>query len=308
MEYLPFGETLVEEHLNSNNSPYKFNAKELDEETGWYYYGARYYNPKWSIWLSVDPLAEFYPNWSPYNYTYNNPVRWTDSTGMCPDGDCPDPVVYDENKGIELHEVVITGSKNSPNKSSSMSFSGDMPDHMRYGGQPATWNTSFTGTLDDYNQVHGTNYTDDNSYNQWYYDNIYKPEFDEQISEMHAATSQAAELMMNIMPTPLAGGMLISKAPNLLRGAKAGYKVADDGLILLQTKGNLTLHHIKQIGIDKSYNFYKGLPANARRLLYPTQKCLLREQNTFRLFLNSQTPQQLNNTYTNFNRLRQIFF
>lgn len=36
VEYLPFGETLVEEHLNSNNSPYKFNAKEFDAETGNY--------------------------------------------------------------------------------------------------------------------------------------------------------------------------------------------------------------------------------------------------------------------------------
>lgn len=33
IEYLPFGETLVEEHLNSNNSLYKFNAQELDPET-----------------------------------------------------------------------------------------------------------------------------------------------------------------------------------------------------------------------------------------------------------------------------------
>ena len=90
MEYLPFGELLVDEHLNSHNSPFKFNAKELDPETGNYYYGARYYDPKFSIWLSIDPLALSYPNWSPYAYTYHNPVRWTDSTGMCPDGDCPE--------------------------------------------------------------------------------------------------------------------------------------------------------------------------------------------------------------------------
>jgi hypothetical protein len=32
MEYLPFGETLVDEHLNSNNSPFKFNGKEFDDE------------------------------------------------------------------------------------------------------------------------------------------------------------------------------------------------------------------------------------------------------------------------------------
>ena len=84
VEYLPFGETSVEEHLNSNNSPFRFNAKELDEETGNYYYGARYYNPKWSIWLSVDPLAELMPEWSSYAYTFNNPVNYVDPTGMIP--------------------------------------------------------------------------------------------------------------------------------------------------------------------------------------------------------------------------------
>ena len=82
-------------YLNSNNSPFRFNAKELDEETGNYYYGARYYDPKWSIWISVDPLAEYYPSISPYSYTFNNPINWTDSTGMCPDRDCPDGVFED---------------------------------------------------------------------------------------------------------------------------------------------------------------------------------------------------------------------
>ena len=70
MEYLPYGETLVDEHLNSYNTPFKFNGKELDDETGNYYYGARYYNPKTSIWLSVDPLAEKMPSWSSYNYVF----------------------------------------------------------------------------------------------------------------------------------------------------------------------------------------------------------------------------------------------
>ncbi len=81
IEYLPFGELLVDEHLNSHNSPFKFNAKELDPETGNYYYGARYYDPKWSIWLSVDPLAEKYSNISPYAYVANNPIRYIDPDG-----------------------------------------------------------------------------------------------------------------------------------------------------------------------------------------------------------------------------------
>ncbi|MFV0530908.1 MAG: RHS repeat-associated core domain-containing protein [Flavobacteriales bacterium] len=46
-----------------------------------YYYGARYYNPRISLWLSVDPLAEKYPNISPYAYVVNNPVNYIDSDG-----------------------------------------------------------------------------------------------------------------------------------------------------------------------------------------------------------------------------------
>lgn len=63
-----------------------FNGKELDEETGLVYYGARYYNPRESVWLSIDPLWEQVgAQRSPYEYTYSNPVNYTDPTGMSPD-------------------------------------------------------------------------------------------------------------------------------------------------------------------------------------------------------------------------------
>ena len=65
----------------SYNNPYKFNAKELDEDTGLYYYGARYYNPRLSIWYGVDPLAEKYPSLSPYVYAADNPVKYIDPDG-----------------------------------------------------------------------------------------------------------------------------------------------------------------------------------------------------------------------------------
>src|SRR5690625_643521 len=56
---LPFGESMAEQRRSGSfNNPYKFNGKELDSETGLYYYGARYYNPRISTFISVDPLAE----------------------------------------------------------------------------------------------------------------------------------------------------------------------------------------------------------------------------------------------------------
>ncbi|UWX59819.1 hypothetical protein N0B40_15530 [Chryseobacterium oranimense] len=96
IEYFPSGETFVENHRNSNYSPYKFNGKELDAETGYYYYGARYYNPRISLWLNVDPLAESYllyqdyddildsKTLNSYGYTYQNPIKYTDYEGGLP--------------------------------------------------------------------------------------------------------------------------------------------------------------------------------------------------------------------------------
>lgn len=82
IEYVPFGEVFIEERNNKWNTPFLFNAKELYEETGLYYYGARYYDPRTSIWISTDPLQEKHPNISTYAYTFQNPVKFIDPTGM----------------------------------------------------------------------------------------------------------------------------------------------------------------------------------------------------------------------------------
>jgi RHS repeat-associated protein len=82
VEYVPFGEVFIEERNNVWNTPYLFNAKELDEETGLYYYGARYYDARISLWLSADPMQEKYPNISTYAYTFQNPIRYIDPRGM----------------------------------------------------------------------------------------------------------------------------------------------------------------------------------------------------------------------------------
>ena len=81
IEYVPFGEVFIEERNNIWNTPYLFNAKEFDEETGLYYYGARYYEPRLSLWMSIDPLSLDYPNMTTYAYCSNNPIMATDVDG-----------------------------------------------------------------------------------------------------------------------------------------------------------------------------------------------------------------------------------
>ena len=82
IEYVPFGEVFLEEKNAKWNTPYLFTSKELDRETGMYYFGARYQDPKLGIFISVDPLAEKFAGWSSYAYANDNPIRFTDPTGM----------------------------------------------------------------------------------------------------------------------------------------------------------------------------------------------------------------------------------
>ena len=117
--------------------PFKFTGKERDEETGLYYYGARYLDPKTSRWLSTDPaLGEYIPlapvndeakkhnqnlpgmggiynsiNMHLYHYAGNNPVKYTDPTGM---------FSYDENGqsgtiqyGDTMSQIVADYNKNN---------------------------------------------------------------------------------------------------------------------------------------------------------------------------------------------------
>jgi len=79
--YNPWGEEMHQYNANtfSFSSPYRFNSKEKDAETGLHYYGARYYQSKLSMWLSVDPLA--HETLEPYIFTGNNPVMFVDPDG-----------------------------------------------------------------------------------------------------------------------------------------------------------------------------------------------------------------------------------
>lgn len=67
----------------SQGTDYKFTGKELDEEIGvnLYYFGARYYDARIGRWVSVDPQAQRYPEWSPYVYALDNPLKFNDPDG-----------------------------------------------------------------------------------------------------------------------------------------------------------------------------------------------------------------------------------
>jgi RHS repeat-associated protein len=103
LEYFPYGEAWVEETRSQTNLPYKFTGKELDPETGLYYFGARYYDPQVSIWVSGDPiLGKYLPsgnreadknlpgmggvynslNLGLYTFTHQNPIIYKDPDGL----------------------------------------------------------------------------------------------------------------------------------------------------------------------------------------------------------------------------------
>ncbi|WP_419868701.1 DUF6443 domain-containing protein [Chryseobacterium sp. CT-SW4] len=68
---------------------YKYNGKEI-QESGMYDYGARFYMPDAVRWLSPDPLSEEFSDWTPYNYTFNNPIKFIDPDGNAPEDSTED--------------------------------------------------------------------------------------------------------------------------------------------------------------------------------------------------------------------------
>ena len=93
--YYPFGLSITglsQQHEQEPTNKYQYNGKELNDEFGlhWNDYGARWYDSAAARWWSTDPLAESFYAWSPFNYTYDNPIRFID-----PDGTTPNE--YDRN-------------------------------------------------------------------------------------------------------------------------------------------------------------------------------------------------------------------
>ena len=75
---------------NASGNSLKYNGKELQNQRigsrplGFYDYGARFYDPTLGRWHSIDPYSKHFTNQSPYNYAFNNPIKFVDHGGKTP--------------------------------------------------------------------------------------------------------------------------------------------------------------------------------------------------------------------------------
>lgn len=131
LQYLPFGEPFVDQRTTGYNELFTFNGKEKDYESGFHYYGARYY---WSEvltgWLSVDPMMDRYPFISPYAYCAWNPIVLSD-----PDGDSvilsdDARIIHEKYYNINKTYTDVYNQLNDPSNNTLFVFGkkGDTPD------------------------------------------------------------------------------------------------------------------------------------------------------------------------------------
>ena len=163
LQYLPYGEPYVNQRLSGYNERFTFTGKELDEETGYGYFGARYMDHElMTMWLSVDPMADKYPGISPYAYCAWNPVKLVDPDGrdiwkFDTKGNATEHI---ENKYYDQFQVVDA----SGNVFSSKQYDyGTISEHTLSGYDGTVFNVCGKDNAENLFEFLGGCYTDDNN-------------------------------------------------------------------------------------------------------------------------------------------------
>ena len=97
-EYDPFGNTVTQDGGQADANPYRFKTKYWDGETGFYYYGYRYYSPELGRWLNRDPIEEG-GGLNIYCFVENQPIRYYDFLGSAFNV-LPSPITLEKCGGV----------------------------------------------------------------------------------------------------------------------------------------------------------------------------------------------------------------
>ena len=126
--FLPTGEVFKDEQNSSYyHSDFLFSGKELDAETGNYYYGARYLAPRLGIWLSPDPMQLKYPHVSSYAYCMGNPVKLID-----PDGRDYHVYIDEKTNTIRIYAIYYAATEDAESARKAISFWNNQSGKYKY--------------------------------------------------------------------------------------------------------------------------------------------------------------------------------